>query len=239
MQRFWDAVSVSTSEEGFAVLLDNRVLRLPGRSSSVPLLLPTPALASAIAAEWQAAGGQKGGRFDIAALPLTRLAASAQDRVAPFAESVIEALSAYGASDLLCYRAVSPPTLVLRQETLWGPWLNWAADALGAPLTTAAGVTPIKQPPRSLAALRQAVSGFDAFGLAGLGVMVPALGSLVLGLAVAAETLSAAHAHQLSHLDEIFQAGFWGEDESAAARRARIGDDVEESALFMALARRG
>ena len=45
---------------------------------------------------------------------------------------------------------------------------------------------PVAQDPQALAALAQAVAAHAPTGLAALGVAVPALGSLVLGLAMAA-----------------------------------------------------
>jgi chaperone required for assembly of F1-ATPase len=73
--------------------------------------------------------------------------------------------------------------------------------------------------------------------LAGLGVIVPALGSLVLGLALSRGLLGPAEAQNLSCVDEDFQAELWGVDEQAADRRRRILAELEESARYMALVR--
>ncbi|MGH7152388.1 MAG: ATP12 family chaperone protein, partial [Acetobacteraceae bacterium] len=82
-----------------------------------------------------------------------------------------------------------------------------------------------------------AVGAFDAYQLAGLGVAVPALGSLVLGLALAAGDLDAAAAHALGALDELYQVELWGEDAEASARRCAIAEDVAMATRFMELAR--
>ncbi len=237
MQRFWDQASLEPVEGGFTILLDGRPMRLPGRAKGAALLLPGPALGAAVVAEWQAAGGRRDGRFEMTALPLTRLAATAQDRIAPDPEPVIDALTAYGEDDLLCYRALAPAPLVARQAEAWQPWLDWAADTLDARLRSTAGIVHVDQPQAALAALRRALTRHDAYILAGLGVAVPAIGSLVLGLALATGGLTAGAAHRLGQLDAIFQAEFWGEDEEAALRANAIGQDVEEASLFMALAR--
>ena len=71
--------------------------------------------------------------------------------------------------------------------------------------------------------------------LAALGIAVPALGSLVLGLALAEGRLDGAAAHALGALDELFQAEQWGEDAEAAARRAAIAADIALAARFIAL----
>ena len=80
---------------------------------------------------------------------------------------------------------------------------------------------PVAQPPASLAALRDAVAAHGAEELAALGVAVPALGSLVLGLALSAGEVTAERAHRLAVLDETFQEQRWGEDAEARWRGAR------------------
>jgi chaperone required for assembly of F1-ATPase len=216
------------------VLLDGRILRIP---QGPPLVLPTRALAEAVAAEWRAAGGGKGGETSFADLPLTRLAGTAQLRVAPDPEPVVLAIARYAASDLLCYRAERPETLVRRQHDQWQPWLDWADRRFGARLRVAHGVMPAAQESAATASLAAAVAARPAPDLAALGVAVPALGSVVLGLALAEEVLAPDAAFELSVLDERFQAEQWGEDAQAAARRACIRDDVHLAGRFMALAR--
>lgn len=234
MKRFWDnAVAVTRPEGGHAVLLDGRPLRLPGGAALATSSAP---LAEAIAAEWQAAGTRKGGALTMEQVPLTRLLGTAQDRVAPDPAAMVEGLVRYAGTDLLCYRADDPPLAAL-QAREWQPWLDWAAQAHGAPLTVTAGLMPVPQPEASLAALRAAVAAHAAEELAALGVAVPALGSLVLGLALAAGRLAAEEAHRLAMLDETFQEQRWGTDREAAARRARTAADVALAERFLALVR--
>ena len=234
MKRFWDnAVAVTRPEGGNAVLLDGRPLRLPG---GAPLVTTSAPLAEAIAAEWQAAGGAKGGEMSMEAVPLTRLLGTAQDRVAPTPDAMVTGLAKYGETDLLCYRA-EDPDLAEVQAREWQAVLDWAEAAYGARMTVTAGLMPVAQPEPSLAALRAAVAAHPAEELAALGVAVPGLGSLVLGLALSAGRLDAAEAHRLAVLDETFQERRWGEDPEAAARRARVAADVTLAARFLALLR--
>jgi chaperone required for assembly of F1-ATPase len=95
---------------------------------------------------------------------------------------------------------------------------------------------PVVQKPEAVAAMHAATAALDVFQLTGLSVLVPAYGSVVLGLAVAAGRLSAADAHALSMLDELYQEQLWGADADSVARRANIARDVEDAARFMALA---
>lgn len=234
MKRFWDTAEAAATESGWRILLDGRPVRLPG---GTVLQVSVETLARAIAAEWADAGGAKGGEMSFADTPLTRLAGTAQERVAVDPWPTIDAIARYGESDTLCYRAEAPDKLVRRQQEGWQPWLDWVAEEYGAPLRVATGIVPLKQHRGSIAALRKAVAGFDAFGLAGLGIAVPALGSLVLGLALARRLLDAERAHALGALDELYQAELWGEDAEAAARRRTIAADVALAARFMELAR--
>jgi chaperone required for assembly of F1-ATPase len=235
MKRFWDSAAIAPAQGGWQVTLDGRPMHVPGGAA---LTLPTAPLARAVAAEWQAAGGGRGGETSFADLPLTRIAGTGQERIAPNREPVILQLARYGESDLLCYRAADPPALVRRQHESWQPWLDWAERRRGARLKVTTGVTFVPQPAEALASLAAALAAYEAQALAALGVAVPALGSLVLGLALAEGALDAAGAHSLSILDETFQEQFWGTDAEALARRRRVGEDLAAAARVLELLRR-
>jgi chaperone required for assembly of F1-ATPase len=108
-----------------------------------------------------------------------------------------------------------------------------------APLRIGSGIAYVKQHRDSIRALRRAVAALDIPAVAALGVAVPALGSLVLGLALAAGELDAQRAHALGALDELFQAEAWGEDAEAVARRRAVAADIDLAARFLQLTRDG
>jgi chaperone required for assembly of F1-ATPase len=234
VKRFWDTASVEWIEGGHAILLDGKPMRLPSGSK---LMVGPARLARAIAEEWQAAGGGRGGEMSFKETPLTRLAGTALERVAPDPAPVVRAIARYGETDLLCYRAETPEKLVQRQHQQWQPWLDWAALAYDAPLRVTTGVGYVKQHRDSIAALRRAVAALDADALAGLGIAVPALGSLVLGLALAAGEMDANTAFSLGALDELFQAEQWGGDYEAVDRRTGIMADIVLAARYIDLTR--
>ncbi len=233
MKRFWDHAGVAASENGYRILLDGKPMHLPGGAC---LAVPARPLAEAIATEWLAAGGVKGGEMSFADTPLTRLAGTAQERIAPNPEATVAALAQYADTDLLCYRADAPEALVQRQARDWQPWLDWAALTYDAPLRVASGVIRVAQAPQALRALRRAIAAQDGLVLAGLADAVPALGSLVLGLALAERRLDAKRAAEIALLDELFQAELWGHDAEADARRRAIAEDVANAAQFIELA---
>jgi chaperone required for assembly of F1-ATPase len=235
VKRFWtDAAYVPVDPDGYGILLDGKPMRLPG---GMVLHIPSAVLAGAIAAEWQAAGGGPRGEMGMDDTPLTRLAGTAQTRIAPDPAATVAALALYAESDLLCYRATGPDALVHRQARGWQPWLDWAALTFDAPLKVTSGVVHLLQARSSLRALHAAISVYDPLRLAALGILVPALGSLVLGLAVAEGKLEPGEAHRLGSLDELFQAEQWGEDADAVQRRQAVAADVAIAARLMALVR--
>src|SRR6516162_11653407 len=99
-------------------------MHLPG---GAVLRVDAEPLACAIVEEWQAAGGANGGEMSFADTPLTRLAGTAQQRIAPDPAPTVDAIARYAESDLLCYRADTPEALVARQTREWQPWLDWVA----------------------------------------------------------------------------------------------------------------
>jgi chaperone required for assembly of F1-ATPase len=238
MKRFWNTAAPERHDSGlggsFGVRLDGRPVRLPG---GTPLRVPTAILAAAIAEEWQRAGGQRGGEMSWNDVPLTRLAGTAQERIEPDRGAVADALAVYAETDLLCYRVEHPVTLAQRQERAWQPWLDWTAERYGARLVPTFGVVHRSQDPAALSALRRALGEQSALALAALGVAIPALGSLVLGLALAEGALDAGMAHALAMVDETFQAEQWGEDAEAAQRRVEIGKDIAMAGRLLRLAR--
>jgi chaperone required for assembly of F1-ATPase len=233
MKRVWTEARAIASPEGWGVQLDGKPLRLPDGPA---LLVPQHGLAEAVAAEWQAAG-QATGVMDYTDVPLTRLAGTAQLRIVPDTSAVVTAIAAYGETDLICYWADTPPALVERQETAWRPWLDWSRREVGAVLTVTTGIIHVKQHPAALAALRRAVAAESGWVLAGLGIAVPALGSLVLGLALARGEITPANAHATARVDELFQIEQWGTDDAAELRQGQVATDIADAARFMELVR--
>ena len=214
-RRFWTDVTVEPVGDAFAVALDGRQVRTPGKTL---LTLPTEAMAQAMAEEWRAQQDV----IDPGTMPVTRTANSAIDKVATQHAEVADLLAAYGDSDLLCYRADAPDDLVTRQAAGWDPMLDWAAEALGARLETRTGVMHAPQDPAALAALSRRVHALGPFELAAFHDLVSLSGSLVLGFAAATEQATPDEIWALSRIDEEFQADRWGHDaEAEAAAEAR------------------
>ncbi len=229
-RRSYERVTVAASASGFAVRLDEKPLKSPGGR---PMVLPSAAMAEAIAAEWSAQGAKP----NLLQLPMTRIAATALDRIPAVRDTVVAELAAYAETELVCHRAGDPPELVARQNALWQPHLDWLAQHYDAPLVVTAGVLPKAQPAASLQAIRRALGALDDFHLAGVSVAVATAGSLVIGLALSADRLDAAQAFDAAELDATFQIERWGEDEIARQRRVELRAEFEVAAKFSALLR--
>ena len=230
MKRFYRDVSVAPAEGGFAVHLDEKPIRTPAKAS---LLVPTLALAEAIAAEWR----EQGEEVAPASLPLTRLASTAIDLVAPRRAAVVAEITKYAGTDLLCYRAEHPVELVARQHHAWQPLLDWATLRYDAPLAVTAGVSPVAQPEASLRALTVAVEAYDEITLVALHLATAACGSLILALALTEGRLDADAAFDAAQLDETFEIEQWGEDPEQMRRRAGLKEDIALAARLVELLR--
>lgn len=211
------------------MLLENRPVRTP---AGAQLVLPTAVLAAAVVNEWLA----QSETLRPETMPLTRLAATALDRIGPYRAAVVDSLAEYAGSDLICYRAEDPLELVALQTALWQPLVDWTAQACGAQLAVCAGVLPLVQPQPALDALRAMIEATSDRQLAALASVVPASGSLVVALAMLHGRLDAEGAVEAALLDERWQAERWGVDQEAEARRAEIADDIRSAALFLSLA---
>jgi len=227
-RRVYREVAVEPHGAGFAISLDGKLVHTPQRRV---LAVPTHAAADAIAAEWRAQGAE----LDPQTMPITRLAGSALDLVAPHRAEIVARTAAYGATDLLCYRAGAPAELATRQAEAWQPWIEWAAERYGARLAVTVGVVAVAQPEQALASLARAVEAHDDLRLAALAAATAALGSLVLALALAEGRLEAEAAWSLSLLDEMHQAERWGEDKEASRARAALKADIEAAGRFFEL----
>lgn len=226
-KRFYKAVAVEAGEGGFVVKLDGKAVKTPGRAL---LILPTERAAQLVADEFAAQGDV----LDLASMPVYRLVNTAIDGVAKDPQVVLEDILRFSSSDLLCYRADGPDTLVRRQNEAWDAVIDWARAALGARFSLAEGVIHVEQPREAIAALGVHLGQrAEPLRLAALHVMTTLTGSALLALAVDFGELDAETAWNAAHVDEDFQAEQWGQDSEALARRANRRRDMMAAAALM------
>lgn len=219
MKRFYNEVSVDLSAEngsGWCVALDGRAIRTP---AGQPQIVPTQALASAMAEEW---AGQNE-EIDPAAFGLRDLADYVLDSVRSQRDTLVPEIAAYAQTDTLCYRADEGDALHNRQMAIWEPLLLAAEARWDARFVRISGIMHRPQPAETLGRMRAAVEQHDEFALAALHMLASLSASLVIALAALEPDADADSLWQAANLEEDWQAEKWGLDtEAEQARNIRF-----------------
>lgn len=228
MNRIFKDVTVEEVGEAFTILLDGRAVKTPAKSA---LLLPTREVAEAIADEWD----RQEAKIDPATMPFMQAAATAIDRVTPQRDKVIEDIVAYGGTDLVCYRAEHPDSLVAKQSAAWDPLLHWLHSRHQISLKTTNAITHIAQDEAALAKLAEIVGAQKDMTLSPLYNITALCGSLVVALAVLDGHVTADEAFEISELDETHVMELWGADAEAMERRKNNKESLAASTRFLEL----
>ncbi len=223
---------LATVTDDLAIALDGRVVKTPLKSK---LVLPGRVLADAIAQEWNAQVGV----INPALMPLTKLANTALDRAGPERAYVARQIVEFSGSDLVCYRAEAPQTLVDLQAESWDPVLAKAQLALGARFKVVSGILHVQQEAATLASVEAHVAGLGAFELTVAHNLTTLTGSALLGLMLVDGAISPDDGWIAAHIDEDFQIAQWGQDFEAVRRRENRRRDYDASLQFLNLLRRG
>lgn len=227
-RRFYAAATAgAATADGVPVLLDGRPVRTPGRRL---LAAPSPALAAALAAEWEA----QEERIDPAQMPLNRLANTIIDGVAEAPAAVAAEIANYLSCDLILYRAEQPSRLVERQAAQWDPVLAWMRETYDARFILGAGVMHVDQPEEALARARALIPA-DAWRLGALHAVTTLTGSALLALALFKGRLEAEAVWEAANIDEDWNLEHWGEDALARQQRAFRAAEMQAAARMLAL----
>lgn len=217
-KRFWKETCVEEVDRGFGITLDGRPLRTPAKSR---LVLPTLGLAEEVCAEWDMLSDS----IDPTLLPFTKLCNAAIDNMESKRTQVVDVLSDYADTDLICYRAESPMSLVEAQDAAWNPLIAWTHRAHGVLLKITAGVLPVEQPKLARENAHLWLSELDDFALMATHDLVVLSGSVVITRALVEGQISRDEAWGASLVDEKWQAEQWGHDDEAVdARHAKQRD---------------
>lgn len=230
MKRFYKTAAAEAVDGGWRVTLDGRGIKTAGGRAQV---VPSRALADALAAEWAAQGDE----LDPATFVLRDLADYAIDVVAADREGTIAAILPYAETDTLCYRAEEGEALRRRQDAAWEPLLLAAERRYDIHFERIGGIIHRAQPEATLARLRAVLAAQDVFTLAALQTMTSLAASLVLGLAALEPEAEADALWDAANLEEDWQAELWGKDAEALARRALRLAAFSSALRFAALAR--
>ncbi|GAK32738.1 ATP synthase mitochondrial F1 complex assembly factor 2 [alpha proteobacterium Q-1] len=228
IKRFYRQADKVAAGSGFCIALDGRPVKTPLKAD---LIAPTAAMADAIVAEWQSVGD----RIDPAQMPITRFLNSSLDRVKGRRPSVIDEIAAFGATDLTCYRAEAPESLVAAQKDHWNPPLSWLESTHHISLAVTCGVSPVAQDEQALGALRALIAGLDDHRLMALHSATTLSGSVVLGLAYVCGRLDRDGFWAAAMVDEDHQMARWGEDAEALAKRQSLLREFDDLDCWLSL----
>lgn len=224
-KRFWEQASVVETGQGFGIELDGRTLRTPSKAA---LAVEFRAIAEAIASEWMA----QGEHVDPATMPATRMANSVIDKVIVNQDAIIEMLTEYAGSDLLCYRATTPEGLIKIQAEVWDPLLDWSANVMQAPMCVTSGVMYVDQPANSVEVYRSKLKEMNPYQLAGVHDLITVGGSAVISMALITNHLSLEKAWAAVTVDEAWQEKQWGADDEAQEALKKKQEDFEFAYRF-------
>lgn len=227
-KRFYKDVAVVKLPNGYTVELDGKSIKTPAKNL---LEVDSEKIAQAIATDWD----QQAEYIDLDTMYTSKVVNTAIDRIAPNPDAVIKELTDYASSDLLCYRALEPESLVERENASWDPVLAWLDKTYGARLASAKGIMPRSQPVEAIAKLANNLQSRPALMLAAMHNLATLTGSTVLAFALADGHLDAQQAWACTYVDEDWQIEQWGRDEEAEAQRARRWQEMEKTTNLMAL----
>lgn len=230
MKRFYDEVAVQEVEAGWQVTLDGRGLKTV---KGAPQVVPTLALAEALAAEWRAQGEE----LRLECFKLRDQADFAIDQIVPDPGEMIEKLLSFAETDTLCYRADPQDALFAKQQDEWEPIVAALESREAITLHRISGVMHRAQPNESIERLRNTLEKFDGFTLAGLFTLSSLAASLCIGLAALEEGSDPEMLWRAASLEEEWQADLWGRDSQAEERRANRREDFLRAAEWIALLR--
>ena len=203
-RRFYESASIEACDHpgAFRVLLDGKPISTP---SANRLLVPSKALASALAHEWNA---QKS-TIEPSAMPLMTLTCSAIDTMSVRRDAVVEELMRFLQTDTLCYYRYDEPKLLLRQRESWTPLLDWANGAFGA-LDVAADMQPTQHPEETVSSIKAFLEDRSGFELTAIESLTQGCKSLVVALAMSQRVITPQEAIEAARVEEEHQIEEWG-----------------------------
>ena len=214
-KRFYKTVDVARLDDGYAVTLDGKQTRTPGRK--LPVIVPALSIAQAMATEWAAQDKY----VDPTTMPMVRLINSAVESGEENVPAFRAEIGKFAGNDLLLYRADTPQELVDDQELHWDGALVTLARHFDVAFQPTIGIIHQPQPASTLTKLDTALEGQGLLSLTALVSITGLTGSGLLAIALLHQLLTADQVWTAAHVDEDHQIRLWGEDDEAMTRRAK------------------
>ncbi|MDP1731990.1 MAG: ATP12 family protein [Devosia sp.] len=227
-KRFYKKTGAAQVAGGYAVTLDGRPTRTPGRK---PVIVPFAELATALADEWAA----QSELIDPDTMPLVRLVNAAieggEEQLAELRREVIK----YAGNDLLLYRADTPQELVVEQERLWDEALVRIARHFSVSFRPTVGIVHQAQSESSLAKLADGLREESLLALAALVSITSITGSGLLAIALRHRLLTPDEVWEAAQVDEDYNVRLWGAVEEATLRREKRRREFDAAVMLLAM----
>ena len=191
-------------------------------------------LALAIAAEWEAQKQE----ILMTDMHLTTLSNTCIDNpLSHSKESLAEALLRFLETDTLCFRSTEPEKLVLLEQQLWDPLLQWFASRYEVHLSSTTGLLAAPVPEATQLVVRRELLSQPLEALVGLSLVSECLKSTILSLALMHRRVTPEEAVRVSRLETEYQASLWGRFASHEEEEMQLRARVAAATLFVYLHR--
>jgi len=205
VKRFYKSTSVAGSPSSYEVNLDERKLKTPQGNL---LQIPSLPLALAVAEEWRAVTEEITPSF----MHLTGLSYTVVDNPTRASKwDMAEAILEFLPTDTLLFADDGESEEFSRvQEREWKPVLRWFNKKYGVNLVPSHDISPAKVDPATAAKIRQHITSYNHWAVAGLQYGTETLKSVILTLAAMERFITTEEAVSLSRLETEYQANRWG-----------------------------
>lgn len=230
MKRFYKNVSAKSENNRFIICLDNKPIKTPAGHS---MAIRQPKLADAVIQEWD----NQQEKIDPKTMPLTQLINVKIDKAQDYAErkELEDALLQYINSDLICYYAEGPDSLVAVQRKHWAPLQQIFEEETGLALKTTEGICYVEQHPELEAVGRQYLENLDAAHFAAFQSIVAPLGSFFIAKAFVDGHITAHEAFDAAQIDELHQMETWGADTEVEKKHDALREELSAVEEFLNL----
>lgn len=227
-KRFYKEASVGERDGSFAILLDGKNIKTPGK---VNVVVPSEELANLVAKEWAAQEKE----IDPATMPLTRLVNTIVERGNEALDDVKAEIVKFAGNDLLVYRADSPQELVDLQTKHWGGALEAFSKRYDVSFNAITGVMHQDQPAEVQARIGEIIAHYSDFEACSTMSITSITGSAVLAIGLKEGLFTPAQVLETAYVDEDYQAQHWGEDAEATRMRAFKRQDFDAAVTVLGL----
>lgn len=230
----WSDVTIErAAADKWGILLDGKPVTLPAGSS---LIVPSAALAEKIADEWRSC--LKNAIFNPEHMPLTQLAATQLERIAPRRREVVAQLVDIFRADALLYRH-GDDSLGQAQTRIFVSPREEFEEVFGCALPWAEEITPIDIADGVIEAIEARLSSYDDVALTGLSVLSSMMASLILAHAILFDAVTVDTGIACAFIEENAQMARWGRDEDREAGQASCRREIEHVLQYAALSATG